>query len=143
MFAILEPSLQRYWLLGLLGLWAAFLFGGFLFGSAANPTRRMPAWTRMASSATLVVAAFSWYVFSRNSEVANYALFIAIGMTFGFIGDLWLAGWIPGGRKVVAGIIAFGFGHIFYITAILRFAAKAGLTDPQPFRVSLSGLFSV
>lgn len=137
MFAALDNNFQRDWLIGLLVLWAVFLFGGFIFGQPGNASRRMPTWTRMASSATLVVAAFSWYVFSRGGEVANFALFITIGMTFGFIGDLWLAGWIPGGRKVVAGIIAFGFGHIFYITAILSFAAIAGLIDQEPFRLSL------
>jgi hypothetical protein len=128
MFLSLTNPTQRYWLIGLLILWALLLFGGFIFGNAAEASRRMPTWTRMASSATLVVAAFSWYAFTRNSPAGGYALLIAFGMTFGFIGDLALAGFLPGGRNVIAGIVSFGIGHIFYITAMLRFATAAGLT---------------
>lgn len=123
---------QRYWLIALLILWAAFLFGGFIFGSAADATRRMPAWTRMASSATLVVAAFSWYAFVRASPAGGYALLVAVGMTFGFTGDLLLSGMLPSGSNFIAGLLSFAVGHIFYITALLRFAAAAGLTSPSP-----------
>jgi uncharacterized membrane protein YhhN len=130
MFNVLEPTFQRYWLMGLLVLWAGLLFGGFLLGSSGDVARRMPTWTRMASSATLVVAAFSWYAFSRGSGVSNYALLVAIGMVFGFLGDLLLAGLLPGGRNVIGGILAFGVGHILYITAFLRFSEQVGLTDP-------------
>ncbi len=132
MFSSLSNPGQRYWLIGLLILWALLLFGGFIFGNAAETSRRMPTWTRMASSATLVVAAFSWYAFTRNSPTGSYALLIAFGMTFGFIGDLALAGFLPGGRNVIAGIISFGIGHIFYITAMLRFATATGLTATCP-----------
>ena len=132
MFSSLSNPGQRYWLIGLLILWALLLFGGFIFGNAAEASRRMPTWTRMASSATLVVAAFSWYAFTRNSPTGSYALLIAFGMTFGFIGDLALAGFLPGGRNVIAGIISFGIGHIFYITAMLRFATATGLTATGP-----------
>ena len=117
MFNALTQPWQRTWLIGLLALWAILLFGGFLLGGGSQ---RMPAWTRMASSATLVVAAFSWYAFSRGGPAANYALLIAIGMTFGFVGDLALAGWLPGGRNVIGGIASFGIGPIFYIVAFLR-----------------------
>jgi hypothetical protein len=129
MFIILPQLWQRAWLIGLLILWAALLFGGFLFGPA-EASRRMPTWTRMASSAVLVVAAFSWYFFSRGTPAAGYALLIAVGMTFGFLGDLFLAGLLPGGRNVIGGIASFGLGHTFYIAALLRFAAASGLVAP-------------
>ena len=128
MFNALTQPWQRTWLIGLLALWAILLFGGFLLGGGSQ---RMPAWTRMASSATLVVAAFSWYAFSRGGPAANYALLIAIGMTFGFVGDLALAGWLPGGRNVIGGIASFGIGHIFYIVAFLRYSSAVGLDDPR------------
>lgn len=129
-----EPvtSFQRYWLIGLLILWAAFLFGGFIFGAPAEAVRRMPAWARMASSATLVVAGFSWYLFVRSTPAGGYALLIAIGMTFGFMGDLLLSGMLPSGSNFIGGLVSFAIGHIFYITALLRFAAAAGLTSPAP-----------
>lgn len=131
MFLSLLNQTQRYWLIGLLILWALLLFGGFFFGGSADASRRMPTWTRMASSATLVVAAFSWYAFTRHTPAGSYALLIAVGMTFGFLGDLFLAGLLPGGRNVIFGIISFGIGHIFYITAMMRFATAAGLTNPS------------
>src|SRR5690348_11046791 len=88
----LASPLQRYWLLGLLALWAVFLFGGFLFGTAnAERTRRMPTWTRIASSLTLVVAAWSWAVFTWSASVHVFSLLLAIGMTLGCLGDLFLA----------------------------------------------------
>ena len=128
MFTALSPSWQRAWLIGLLVLWALLLFGGFVFGQG---DRRMPAWTRLASSATLVVAAFSWLAFSRGTPAAAYALLIAVGMSFGFLGDLALAGWLPGGRQVIGGMAAFGLGHVAYILAFLRYANMAGRHDAR------------
>ncbi|HFE66296.1 MAG TPA: lysoplasmalogenase, partial [Chloroflexi bacterium] len=67
---------------------------------------------------------------SPDNAAKSYALLIAIGMTFGFIGDLVLSGLLPGGRNVMGGIAAFGLGHIFYITAILRYGNQTGLDNP-------------
>ena len=128
MFTTLTQPWQRTWIIALLFLWAVLLFGGFFLGEG---DRRMPAWTRMASSATLVVAAFSWYAFSRGGPAANYALLIASGMTFGFGGDLALAGWLPGGRNVIGGIASFGIGHVFDIVAFLRYSSAVGLDDSR------------
>lgn len=124
MFTYLAAS-QRFWLIGLLIVWAIFLFGGFVFGKGA---RRMPAWTRMTSSAVLVAAAWSWFVINQGS----FSLLLALGMTLGFVGDLWLAGVLPFGRSVIGGIVAFGIGHIFYISAILHFGNQNGLNAPIP-----------
>lgn len=137
MFPALESTTQRYWMVALLLLWAVLLFGGFAVGTG-DPARRMPAWTRMASSMTLVVAGFSWYWLSRGTEAAPYGLWVAFGMLFGLMGDLWLAGWLPGGRNVLAGIASFGIGHILYITAFIRFSAANGLDDSGRQWVSLA-----
>ena len=126
MFSYLENPTQRYWIIALLIIWAALLFGGFILGSSGSG-HRMPTWTRMASSATLVLAGFSWFLISRNYGVTQYGLLIAIGMTFGFLGDLFLAGVLPGGRSEIGGIAAFAVGHIFYIIAIWRFGSAHGL----------------
>ena len=85
----------------------------------------------MASSAMLVLAGWSWFVLALPQEAKSYGLFIAIGMTFGFLGDLILAGYFPGGRNVLGGIGAFGLGHIFYITAIVRYGNTTALNNPQ------------
>jgi hypothetical protein len=126
MFPYLE-NLQSDWLTALLVLWAIFLFGGFAFGRE-SAERRIPRWARMASSATLVLAGWSWYLFA-SGEAKSYALFIATGMTLGLAGDLFLAGYFPGGRNVLGGIAAFGLGHVFYIVGMLRFSNQAGLAD--------------
>lgn len=130
MFSYL-PNSQRLWLIALLAIWALFLFGGFVFGPT-EANRRMPTWTRMASSMTLVAAAWSWYLVARGYGLERYGLFIALGMTFGLVGDLWLAGLIPGGRNVIGGILAFGIGHVFYIVAMLGLSRMLGLTAVGP-----------
>jgi len=133
---------QQSWLIALLVLWGLFLFGGFVLG-AKDPIRRMPRWTRMASSLTLVVAALSWYLFVRQTAAVNYALFVAIGMVCGFLGDLWLAGLLPSGRSVLGGIASFGIGHLFYITAFWRFANQTGLNDPARRLIALAVWLSI
>ncbi len=125
MFDFLESG-QQFWLTGLLVLWAVFLFGGFLLGSGE---RRMPTWTRMASSTALLVAGWSWYFVSRGGDTAVFAVLIALGMTFGFVGDLVLAEVLGNGRSIMTGIIAFGIGHILYISAILLFSNQSGLNE--------------
>jgi hypothetical protein len=119
MFTYLGAA-QRFWLIGLLILWAIFLFGGFIFGKGE---RRMPTWTRMVSSAVLVIAAWSWFIVNEGS----FSLLLALGMTLGFVGDLWLAGVLGNGRSIIGGIVAFGIGHIFYISAILTFGNAHGM----------------
>src|SRR5689334_3385402 len=95
-------------LTSLLIIWAALLFGGFILGKLnAERTRRMPTWTRLASSFVLVIAALTWMVIAVLSGdwqvfqngiptdrivglpevISSYGILIAIGMTLGFIGD--------------------------------------------------------
>src|SRR5215469_14931847 len=94
------PSVQ----LVLLALWAALLFGGFaLGGTSPDRSRRMPAWTRLGSSLTLVAIAWLDFALTRELPVAGYALLIALGMSFGFLGDLCLAGVLPVFSQPVAG----------------------------------------
>ena len=116
-------SLTLLWL-----LWALLLFGGFLFGPS-DASQRMPQWTRLTSSAMLVVAGWSWFVVTRNSPANSFVLWLAIGMSFGFLGDLFMAGMMPGGRNVLGGMATFGLGHVAYIIGIWRFSNQVGLTD--------------
>lgn len=98
-------------------LWAILLFGGWIFGTYNNTqVHKIPTANRLLSSAVLVSAGWLW----NMSHGEDLALFIALGMTFGFLGDLFMAGlMIEGDKSVLGGMIAFGIGHIFYIIGIL------------------------
>lgn len=114
------PALDLIALLLIL-LWAAFLFGGWLRGKDAQRYRRMPVWTRMASSVVLVLLGWYGFLLAPAGEVTTFARLIALGMTFGFVGDLFMAGLLPAPNRVLGGIAAFGVGHIAYISAIVGY----------------------
>ena len=114
-------------------MWAVFLFGGGLIGKPdAERTRRMPRWTRMASSFVLVLAAWSYTLLYREQVYADAVILMAVGMTLCFIGDLFMAQLIlRDDRHILGGIGAFGLGHIAYIAAFLRLLSHSQAL-PQP-----------
>jgi hypothetical protein len=125
--ALVTPS-ASVWLVGLLLLWAALLVGGFVCGRMnAERTGRMPLWTRLASSAVLVLAAWSGYGVSRGTTTSVFALLIAIGMTLGLFGDLFMAKLLPYAPYALLGMAAFGLGHVAYIVAGLAYGNQHGL----------------
>lgn len=127
---LLSP--QRNWLVVVWLAWALMLFGGWILGTpTAVAPQRMPVWTRMASSALLVVAAWSLALFARGTTAWHYALLVAAGMSFGLLGDLFMARLIPVGDRVLGGIGAFGLGHLFYVGAFLLLANRAGLDNAR------------
>jgi YhhN-like protein len=117
------------WLLGTLILWATLLFGGFAFGTFTGSREQIPTPARMGSSFVLVVAAWSWYKLARPTRVGRYSFLIALGMTFGFVGDLFMAGLISAGEPMFGGMGSFGVGHIAYLSALLYLGNVTGLTD--------------
>jgi hypothetical protein len=114
-------------------LWAAFLFGGYIFGEPAGESdRRMPTWTRLASSIVLVAAGWTFFNAARNTRGQTFAFWIAAGMTLGFIGDVFMAQLLASPtNSVLGGMTAFGIGHILYITACLHVARLAGLNNAK------------
>jgi YhhN family len=131
MYFQLDSPLQRWWVFGLLIAWGSLLFGGFAFGKTnTEGTRRMPTWTRMGSSFALVIAGWSWYLFVQDGPVGGFALLIAIGMTLGCVGDLFLARLFPLPQPTLWGIGAFGLGHVMYIAALVSFGNQNGLMAP-------------
>lgn len=120
MVQMLGSAVASWWLGGLLALWAALLFGGFALGREdAAAARRMPVWTRMASSLALVAAALGWCALAWGGPARGYALAIGVGMSLGAVGDLALAGWLRLREPVLAGMAAFGLGHVAYIAGML------------------------
>jgi hypothetical protein len=131
MFRHLDSPWQRGVLLGLALVWAGLLFGGFLFGSPAEPGgRRMPTWTRMSSSLALVLAAWCWCWAARAGGAAGFGVLLAAGMTLGFLGDLCNAELVPLPQPILGGMAAFGLGHVAYVAAALSFGNQHGLSDP-------------
>jgi hypothetical protein len=120
-------------LLSLVIIWAGLLFGGFVFGKP-QPGRQghMPMWTRLASSLTLVVAGWVWAAAAWNNAAGSFARLIAVGMTFGFLGDLFMAKLLPVSPHMLWGISAFGLGHVAYIAALLGLGDARGLNAAGP-----------
>lgn len=136
MFAFLD-SFANLLLTALLLLWALLLFGGFLLRRYDPQTnRRMPTWTRMVSSLALVAAGWGWWLLRGNVQLTAVDLlflFIAVGMTLGFLGDLFMARLIvKGDLYVLAGIASFGLGHIAYIVALLSAGGNIALSSLLP-----------
>jgi len=129
--AVSLATWQAVWFWGLLGLWAVLLFGGFVLGNpVAAERRRMPTWTRMASSLTLVLAAWSAYaadVLCWGSAAPELVLGVALGMTFGALGDLLLARVLRTPQPTLSGMGAFGLGHLAYSGGMLLWARGQGL----------------
>lgn len=124
----------RWLLYGLLALWAGLLAGGLLLGRPdAQRRNRLPRPVRMALSITLLAAALVWWqAGAANTPLARFGLWIAVGMAFGLLGDIFMAGLIVAkSRAVIFGILAFGAGHVFYLMA-LRQAALALSLNSRP-----------
>lgn len=132
MDAVLGTVASRPWMWVLLAAWALLLFGGFAFGTTnADGSRRMPAATRMGSSLALVLLAWAG-VAAVDPALRLIAILGALGMTFGFVGDLFMARLIPARTPVLGGIGAFGIGHVFYIAAFLLWGAQFAVGDAGP-----------
>jgi hypothetical protein len=53
-------------------------------------------------------------------------------MTLGFLGDLFMADLLPVSQPILAGIAAFGLGHMAYIPALVSFGNQHQLAAPAP-----------
>jgi len=132
MVPILSP-LQIGWLIALLAVWVALLFGGYVIGRPERLShRRISTVNCLLSSLVLVLAAWSWVIFVRKPPAAGFALLIAIGMSLGFLGDALMAGLISIGDRMLSGMAAFGLGHVAYIIAGLRFGDQSGFVALWP-----------
>jgi hypothetical protein len=132
MSSAILPAAQRGWLVGLLAAWFALLCGGFLLANSTLPgERRMPRWTRIGSSAVLVLASLSWFHVAAGTAAATLAALIALGMALCFVGDLFMAGLLRVAQPLAAGLAAFGLGHVAYILAFSGFNDAQSTKDPR------------
>ncbi|KFN04278.1 lysoplasmalogenase [Bacillus clarus] len=50
----------------------------------------------------------------------EYSSWVALGMTLSTLGDLFMAGLIPFGHRLIGGMVAFAIAHCFYVKAFLQ-----------------------
>ncbi|MCA9078688.1 MAG: lysoplasmalogenase [Planctomycetaceae bacterium] len=113
-------------------LWLVLLAGGLIIQHVDIASSSWWAtFGRMGSSVVLILAGWLWHAGFRRSTAGRYTLMVAIGMTLGAIGDFFNAGLlqliIPLPDPVIGGIVAFGLGHIAYITGCFDAKRRAGL----------------
>ena len=101
----------------------------FVFGHTnAERTCRTIKPLRLSTSWILVVCA--WIIWATGTTLRTPALLIALGMTFGALGDLVLADVIPLPKRMISGIVVFSAGHLCYIAAFSQTGRILGLNDP-------------
>ena len=102
----------------------AFIFGHY----DPERTRRTIKPLRLSTSWILVVCA--WIIWATSTALRTPALFIALGMTIGALGDLVLADVLPLPRRMISGIVVFSLGHLCYIAGFMATASILGLNNP-------------
>jgi uncharacterized membrane protein YhhN len=126
-FSLPEPAATLV-TLGLLVI-PIILIIAFIFGHYnADRTRRTIKPLRLSTSWILVACA--WIIFAASGTLRAPALLIALGMTFGAIGDLVLADVIPLPKRMISGIIVFSIGHLCYVAGFTQTAGVLGLSNP-------------
>jgi hypothetical protein len=128
----------------LLGIWiGVHLFGFLLGGPNADKTSRMYRFAKMAGSLTLVLIALAFWVgAARLTPLSLFSSLIFLGVVFGFLGDMTLAGVLGFPYEVILGMLWFGIGHALYIAAFLKLSAFFGLNS-QALQLALVAIFVV
>jgi len=129
-------------LYALLGIWAALLILGFVFGKLDEErVNRIPRLNKILSSAILVVCALIWWLAGASgTPLAAYAALLFFGMAFSFLGDLIMAQLLPLPQHVLFGMGAFGVAHVLYIRGYLRLGGVLGLQNGGARAVGLAVL---
>jgi|JI6StandDraft_1071083.scaffolds.fasta_scaffold49292_2 hypothetical protein len=111
---------------------------GRLLGKPTTPDLRyLPRWLTLGQSALLSAAAWGLQRVFRNTPAADVATHLAVGMTLGTVGDVFMAQ-----QNVPLGMAAFGAGHIAYVRGLLRLSKQQQL--PRPLAMGLAwGAWSV
>ncbi len=120
------------WLLyALAALDLGLLAAGLVWGQKdVEGTGRLPRPLRLTLSAILLLAALlGWRAAARSTDAEAYAALVGAGMVFGFVGDLIMARVVPTANRLVAGMLAFGLGHVLYIGGFLYLLANGPVHD--------------
>jgi hypothetical protein len=102
----------------------AFIFGHY------NQERTRHTIKPLRLSTSWILAVCAWIIWATSTSLRTPALLIALGMTFGAIGDLVLADVIPLPKRMISGIVVFAIGHLCYIAGFVQVASVLGLNNP-------------
>jgi hypothetical protein len=115
-------------------MWAGLLFGGMVLAGYerfdSDPFLKA---TRLASSLLLVMTGFVITSSPKTSRPVWPLLMIALGMAFGFLGDISNSGLLIKDPKqaTMGGIVTFAIGHLFYMASCLWIRSNQGLRHPN------------
>lgn len=113
------------WLL--LTSWGVLLIVAFWRGELnAARTRRSNLWLQRSSALLLVVMAIIFWFGARNTLLAGFAGFVALGMCVSLIADLIMAEIIRVPNRVLGGILVFGVAHLIYLAGIVSAGSGFG-----------------
>ncbi|MEH7455736.1 lysoplasmalogenase [Bacillus sp. JJ1127] len=104
----------------LIGQIIIFVAGAIYAIAQTNQTRGnrpLPLVIRLILSFSLTIGAI--WIWLQDPSIA-YHQWVAIGMTLSTLGDLFMAGLIPFGHRLIGGMVAFAIAHCFYVTAFLQ-----------------------
>jgi hypothetical protein len=113
------------WLLFVLGYALAYVFGGWDEERTHRANRRL---LRLTSAVLVVSAIWLWRRVAAGTTSEPVAVWIVVGMTCSFLGDLITGGIIPVRRAYLVAIGVFAAGHVGYLVAMA--AARASLGIP-------------
>lgn len=122
-------------------LWAGLLFGGMVLHAFEHiGSSGFLKATRLTSSIVLVAAAFLWWRQGRQGRAGAALAWIAVGMAFGFLGDVSNAQVVVRDPKMalMGGAMLFAIGHVAYIWAALRIQRDLAFGWPARFWLSLA-----
>lgn len=104
----------------LIGQAILFVFGAIYAMWQTKQTREnepLPLPIRLILSFSLTGGAVWMWL---QDPAVEYRQWVAIGMTLSTLGDLFMAGLIPFGHRLIGGMVAFAIAHCFYVTAFLQ-----------------------
>ena len=112
------------WLL--LTSWGLLLIVAFWRGEL---NRRSNLWLQRSTALLLAVMAVIFWFGGRNTLLAGFAGFVALGMSVSFIADLIMAEIIRVPNRVLGGILVFGVAHLIYVAGIISAGNAFGHTS--------------
>ena len=100
---------------------------------------RMPKHTQLPQTLLLLLLALMmWFAAARDTSWSALGLLIALGVGFGFLGDLFMANAFNQKDHVLYGMAAFATGHIFYLLGFRQIALALALHAPGSYLFSLA-----